>query len=91
MNCTFCMYEKDEKECTLKGAVSPEMRAKGCESFVDKPWGINTVGGCCGVTGLPFADSEKSYDELKEASEKEAQKTACKGRRSGSRKMKSGL
>ena len=86
MNCTFCMYEKDEKECSLKGAISPELRAKGCESFVDKPWGINTVGGCCGVTGLPFADSEKSYDELKEASEKEARETSRRGSRSGSRK-----
>jgi hypothetical protein len=47
---------------------------------VDKPWGINTVGGCCGVTGLPFADSEKSYDELREASEKEMREGAASRR-----------
>ena len=86
MNCTFCMYEKDEHECSLKGAISPELRAKGCESFVDKPWGVSAVGGCCGMAGLPFADSQNTYDEAKEASEKEAKETACKGRRSGSRK-----
>ncbi len=71
MNCMFCMYEKDENECTLKGAISPEVRVKGCESFVDKPWGVSAVGGCCGMAGLPFADSEKLYDEAKETSEKE--------------------
>jgi len=65
------MYEKDENECTLKGAISPEVRAKGCELFVDKPWGVSAVGGCCGMAGLPFADSEKLYDEAKETSEKE--------------------
>jgi hypothetical protein len=85
MNCTFCMYEKDENECTLKGTISPEVRAKGCESFVDKPWGVSAVGGCCGMAGLPFADSEKDYDEAKETSEKEVSETSCKGRRSGSR------
>lgn len=74
MNCTFCMYEKDENECTLKGAISPEMRAKGCESFVDKPWGVSAVGGCCGMAGLPFADSEKDYD-------KEMQDSSCRGNR----------
>jgi hypothetical protein len=74
MNCTFCMYEKDEKECALKGAISPELRAKGCESFVDKPWGVSAVGGCCGMAGLPFADSEKSYD-------KEVQDSSCRGNR----------
>ena len=67
----FCMYEKDENECTLKGAISPEVRAKGCESFVDKPWGVSAVGGCCGMAGLPFADSEKLYD-------KEVQDTSCR-------------
>ena len=74
MNCTFCMYEKDEHECTLKGAISPEMRAKGCEAFVDKPWGVSAVGGCCGMAGLPFADSEKAYD-------KEVQDSSCRGNR----------
>ncbi len=69
----------------LKGAVSAEVRAKGCESFVDKPWTINTSGGCCGVTGLPFADSEKLYDEML-ASEKEAKDSVRNGRRSGSHK-----
>ena len=89
MNCTFCMYEKDEKECTLKGAVSPEMRAKGCESFVDKPWGVSAVGGCCGMAGLPFADSEKDCDEVKETSEKEVSETSRRGSRGGSRKRAS--
>ena len=87
MNCTFCMYEKDEKECTLKGPISPEVRAKGCESFVDKPWGVSAVGGCCGMAGLPFADSQKNYDEAMEAAEKEMKEGAAKRpSKSGSRK-----
>jgi hypothetical protein len=89
MNCTFCMYEKDEHECALKGAISPELRAKGCESFVDKPWGVSAVGGCCGMAGLPFADSQKDYDEAKEASEKEAQETSRRGDCGGSRRRAS--
>jgi len=84
MNCMFCMYEKDEHECTLKGAISPEVRAKGCESFVDKPWGVSAATGCCGMAGLPFLDSQNSCDEPKEASEKEAQEASRRG--SGSRK-----
>jgi hypothetical protein len=71
MNCMFCMYEKDGNECTLKGAISPEVRAKGCESFMDKPWGVSEVGGCCGMVGLPFADSEKLYDKANESAEEE--------------------
>jgi hypothetical protein len=74
------MYEKDEKECALKGTIGPGLRARGCELFVDKPWTINTSGGCCGMAGLPFADSEKLYDEVKETSEKEASEAAGKGR-----------
>ena len=67
----FCMCENDGNECTLKGAISPEVRAKGCESFMDKPWGVSEVGGCCGMVGLPFADSEKLYDKANESAEEE--------------------
>ena len=70
MNCMFCMYQKDENECTLKGEIKPEVRPKGCEAFVDKPWGVSAVSGCCGLAGLPFADSEKLYDKADETSEK---------------------
>jgi hypothetical protein len=80
------MYEKDEHECTLKGVISPEVRARGCESFVDKPWGVSAVGGCCGMAGLPFADSQKNYDEAMEAAEKEMRETDRRSTRSGSRK-----
>ena len=89
MNCMFCMYEKDEKECTLKGAISPELRAKGCESFVDKPWGVSAATGCCGMAGLPFLDSQNSCDGDKEAPEKETKETTRGPSRSGSRKRDS--
>jgi len=82
----FCMYEKDEKECNLKGAISPEVRARGCESFVDKPWGVSAATGCCGMAGLPFLDSQNSCDEAQEASEKEVKETPRRPSRSGSRK-----
>jgi len=85
MNCMFCMYEKDEHECALKGAISPEVRAKGCESFVDKPWGVSAATGCCGMAGLPYVDSQKTCDEANEASEKEARETSRQGGRGGSR------
>jgi len=80
------MYEKDEKECTLKGTISPELRAKGCESFVDKPWGVSAVGGCCGMAGLPFADSQRNYDEAMEAAEKEMKGAASRRGGRGARR-----
>ena len=82
----FCMYEKNENECNLKGRISPEVRAKGCESFVDKPWGVSAATGCCGMAGLPFVDSQGSCDETREESGKESQETSSQRRRTDSRK-----
>lgn len=73
MRCAFCMYEQDEKVCALKGPISDEVHAKGCDSFVDKPWCVSASGGCCGMNGLPFASSQRPYSDSQESSEHEAQ------------------
>ena len=58
MYCDLCMYFKVPDECGLHGdRLTAEKKIKGCDSFVERPLMICGSPGCCGLSGLPVAES----------------------------------
>jgi hypothetical protein len=56
MYCILCLYFTEQEECRIHGPINPEQRDKGCDQFIERSFMIVGSSGCCGLSGLPFAD-----------------------------------
>jgi len=57
MYCQLCLYFTEQGECRLHGRIDPEQQKAGCDSFIERSFRIVGSSGCCGLSGLPLADS----------------------------------
>jgi len=56
MYCPLCLYFTEKEECRLHGKINAEQQKAGCDAFIERSFRIVGSSGCCGLSGLPFAD-----------------------------------
>lgn len=66
MYCDLCMYFNAPDGCGLHGELTSDQRAKGCQSFIERPLRICGNPGCCGLSGLPVSDPPEEVEADKQ-------------------------
>ena len=62
MYCQLCLYFTEQEECRLHGRIDHEQLRAGCDSFIERSFRIVGSSGCCGLSGLPIADSPEGNE-----------------------------
>lgn len=62
MECKFCLYYQADSGCKIHGELTAEQLVKGCELYVDQPYSLGRVPGCCGLTGMPLVDQDAACE-----------------------------
>jgi len=62
MHCSYCVYYTEQEECILHGGISPERQESWCDEFIERSFRLAGSSGCCGISGLPFLDTERESE-----------------------------